>query len=90
MTAPAGKPALYLPIIAALDHSLAIDPELLVRLKEATDAYDFERAGSYISDDLLQRLAFAGTRLRWPTKPRPCSSQVPAGSSSVLPTASQP
>ena len=53
--------ALYLPIIAALDHSLAIDPELLVRLKEATDAYDFERAGSYISDDLLQRLAFAGT-----------------------------
>ena len=53
--------ALYLPIIATLDHSLAIEPELLVRLKEATDAYDFERAGSYISDDLLQRLAFAGT-----------------------------
>ena len=53
--------ALYLPIIAALDHSLAIEPELLARLKEATDAYDFERAGSYISDDLLQRLAFAGT-----------------------------
>ena len=53
--------ALYLPIIAALDHSLAIEPELLARLKAATDAYDFERAGSYISDDLLQRLAFAGT-----------------------------
>ena len=53
--------ALYLPIIATLDHSLAIEPELLTRLKEATDAYDFERAGSYISDDLLQRLAFAGT-----------------------------
>ncbi len=53
--------ALYLPIIATLDHSLAIEPELLTRLKEATDAYDFEQAGSYISDDLLQRLAFAGT-----------------------------
>ena len=53
--------ALYLPIIAALDHSLAIEPELLARLKAATDAYNFERAGSYISDDLLQRLAFAGT-----------------------------
>ena len=53
--------ALYLPIIAALDHSLAIEPELLTRLRAATDAYDFERAGSYISDDLLQRLAFAGT-----------------------------
>ena len=53
--------ALYLPIIAALDRSLAIEPELLTRLRAATDAYDFERAGSYISDDLLQRLAFAGT-----------------------------
>jgi 5,10-methylenetetrahydromethanopterin reductase len=53
--------ALYLPIIATLDHSLTIEPELLARLKEATDAYDFERAGSYIPDDLLQRLAFAGT-----------------------------
>ena len=53
--------ALYLPIIASLDPSLAIEPALLVRIKTATDVYDFERAGGYISDDLLQRLAFAGT-----------------------------
>ena len=53
--------ALYLPIIASLDQSLDIEPELLARIKEAADAYDFERAGSYISDDLLQRIAFGGT-----------------------------
>jgi 5,10-methylenetetrahydromethanopterin reductase len=53
--------ALYLPIIARLDHSLALDPELLGRINAAAAAYDFERAASYISDDLLRRLAFAGT-----------------------------
>lgn len=55
------KAALYLPIIAALDHTLGIEPELLQRIKDAAAAYDFERAGSYISDELLSRVAFAGT-----------------------------
>ena len=53
--------ALYLPVIAELDPSLDIEPELLARIRAASDAYDFERAGSYISDDLLRRVAFAGT-----------------------------
>lgn len=53
--------ALYLPVIAELDRSLDIEPELLARITAASDAYDFERAGSYISDDLLRRVAFAGT-----------------------------
>lgn len=53
--------ALYLPVIAELDRSLDIEPELLTRIRAASDAYDFERAGSYISDDLLRRVAFAGT-----------------------------
>ena len=53
--------ALYLPVIAELDPSLAIEPELLARIRAASDAYDFARAGSYISDALLRRLAFAGT-----------------------------
>lgn len=53
--------ALYLPVIAELDPSLAIEPELLARIRAASDAYDFDRAGSYISDDLLRRVAFAGT-----------------------------
>jgi 5,10-methylenetetrahydromethanopterin reductase len=53
--------ALYLPIIAQLDHTLALEPERLTRIQLATAAYDFERAASYISDDLLRKLAFAGT-----------------------------
>jgi len=53
--------ALYLSIISELDHSLNLDPELLDRIKAATAAYDYEQVASYISDDLLRRLAFAGT-----------------------------
>ena len=53
--------ALYLSVIAQLDHSLGIEPELLSRINEASACYDFEQVGSYISDDLLRRLAFAGT-----------------------------
>jgi 5,10-methylenetetrahydromethanopterin reductase len=55
------KAALYLPIIAQLDHTLDLDPALLERIKAAAAAYDFEQAGSYISDTLLRKLAFAGT-----------------------------
>jgi 5,10-methylenetetrahydromethanopterin reductase len=55
------KAALYLPIIAELDHSLSIDPQLLERITLAAAAYDFDRAAGSISDDLLLRLAFAGT-----------------------------
>jgi 5,10-methylenetetrahydromethanopterin reductase len=55
------KAALYLPIIAQLDHSLQIEPDLLTRINEAAAAYDFDRAARYVSDDLLRRLACAGT-----------------------------
>jgi len=53
--------ALYLSIIAELDHSLNLEPELLERIKAATAEYDYEQVASNISDDLLRRLAFAGT-----------------------------
>jgi len=52
--------ALYLPLIADLDPTLNIEPELLSRLRQATAAYDFEGAAALISDDLLARFAFAG------------------------------
>ena len=55
------KAALYLPIIARLDRTLNLDPELLGRISAAAAAYDFDLAASYVSDDLLRRLAFAGT-----------------------------
>jgi 5,10-methylenetetrahydromethanopterin reductase len=53
--------ALYLPIIAQLDHSLALDPALLNRISAAAAAFDFEQAASYVSDELLRNLVFAGT-----------------------------
>jgi 5,10-methylenetetrahydromethanopterin reductase len=55
------RAALYLPIIAQLDHTLDLDPALLERIERAAAAYDFDLAASYISDALLRRLAFAGT-----------------------------
>ncbi len=55
------KAALYLPIIARLDHTLDLDPELLTQIDAAAAIYDFDLAASYISDALLRRLAFAGT-----------------------------
>lgn len=53
--------ALYLPVIAQLDRSLGIEPELLSRINEASARFDYDQVGVYISDGLLRRLAFAGT-----------------------------
>jgi 5,10-methylenetetrahydromethanopterin reductase len=55
------KAALYLPVIAPLDRTLPIEPELLERISAAAAVYDFDLAAGYISDELLDRLAFAGT-----------------------------
>lgn len=52
--------ALYLPVVAALDPTLNLDPELLQRIRTAADRYDFDAAARLVSDDLLQRFAFAG------------------------------
>ena len=53
--------ALYLPVVAELDPSLQLDPELLARIKDAADRYAFDEAAALISDDLLYRFAIAGT-----------------------------
>lgn len=53
--------ALYLPLVAKLDPTLSIDPALSARLQKAAERYDFETAGSLISDELLARFAIAGT-----------------------------
>jgi 5,10-methylenetetrahydromethanopterin reductase len=53
--------ALYLPIIARLDRSLGIEPERLEKINLAAAAYDFEAAAGYVSNELLSRLAFAGS-----------------------------
>lgn len=53
--------ALYMPVVAELDPTLTIDPERLAGLKAATAVYDFNRAATFVSDDLLTQFAFAGT-----------------------------
>ena len=53
--------ALYLPVVAELDPTVALDPALLAQLKQAAARFDYDAAASLISDDLLTRFAFAGT-----------------------------
>lgn len=52
--------AIYLPVIAPLDPTLDIDPELMRRLDELTSRHQLDEAGRQVSDDLLERFAFAG------------------------------
>jgi 5,10-methylenetetrahydromethanopterin reductase len=52
--------ALYLPVVADLDPSLNLEPELLGRIRTAAAGYDFTAAAALISDELLRRFAFAG------------------------------
>lgn len=53
--------ALYLPVVAELDPTVQVDPDLMSRLRTAAAQYDFETAATLISDDLLKRFAFTGT-----------------------------
>lgn len=53
--------ALYLPVVAALDPTVTVEPDRLAGLKSAAAMYDWEAATAYISDDLLDRFALAGT-----------------------------
>ncbi len=53
--------ALYLPVVAELDTTVHIDPEVLAGIKTAAANYDFEAASRFISDDILAAFALAGT-----------------------------
>ncbi len=53
--------ALYLPTVAALDPTVAVDPELLARVRAATERGTPNEAAALISDSLLRPFAFAGT-----------------------------
>lgn len=53
--------ALYLPVVAGLDKTVQIDPELLTRIGKLVDSGQRDQAAALISDDLLSKFAFAGT-----------------------------
>lgn len=52
--------ALYLPVVAPLDSTVQVEPELIERLRDHASRNEYETAASLISDDLLDRFAFAG------------------------------
>jgi 5,10-methylenetetrahydromethanopterin reductase len=53
--------ALYLPVVAGLDPTIGIDPELMARIDTLVKRGEAADAGALIPDDLLDRFAFAGT-----------------------------
>lgn len=53
--------ALYLPVVASLDPTVEINPELTGRMAALVNSGDAEGAGRLIPDDLLDRFAFSGT-----------------------------
>jgi 5,10-methylenetetrahydromethanopterin reductase len=52
--------ALYLPVVAQLDPTVQVEPELIERLQTLVKQHDNAAAAHLISDDLLERFAFAG------------------------------
>jgi 5,10-methylenetetrahydromethanopterin reductase len=52
--------ALYLPVVAPLDPTVALEPELIQRLKLLAEQHAFDQAARLISDALLDQFALAG------------------------------
>jgi 5,10-methylenetetrahydromethanopterin reductase len=52
--------ALYLPVVAPLDPTVTVDPELVQRLKFHADRHEYDAGANLISDDLLDKFAFSG------------------------------
>jgi len=52
--------ALYLPVVATLDPTVTIDPDMLARIDALVTRGETVKAGALIPDDLLDRFAFAG------------------------------
>ncbi|MGH3029316.1 MAG: LLM class flavin-dependent oxidoreductase [Gaiellaceae bacterium] len=53
--------ALYFPVVAGLDPTLDVPEGLLGEVRRLVDAGEPEKAGELIPDELLDKLAFAGT-----------------------------
>jgi 5,10-methylenetetrahydromethanopterin reductase len=53
--------AMYLAVVAELDPTISLEPGLVTRVRTLVAAGDDEGAGALISDEVLDRFAFAGT-----------------------------
>lgn len=56
--------ALYLPVVARLDPTVSIEPELLARLEALGAENRYDEAAALVPDDLLDLFAFAGEPAR--------------------------
>jgi 5,10-methylenetetrahydromethanopterin reductase len=52
--------ALYMPVVAKLDPTVQVDPELAERIRQHVNKDEYDAAGRLISDELLDRFAFSG------------------------------
>ncbi|MBI5929795.1 MAG: LLM class flavin-dependent oxidoreductase [Chloroflexi bacterium] len=52
--------ALYLRVVALLDPTMNIEPELIERLRHHANRQEYDDAARLISDDVLDRFAFSG------------------------------
>jgi 5,10-methylenetetrahydromethanopterin reductase len=53
--------AMYLAVVAELDPTVSLEPEIVARIRALVATGDDEGAGALISDDVLDRFAFAGS-----------------------------
>lgn len=53
--------ALYLPVVAALDPTVDVEPELVERMRGHVERGERDQAAALISDDLLDKFAFSGS-----------------------------
>jgi len=51
---------LYLPVVAPLDPTVQVEPELIERLRAHANAGEWDAGAALISDELLDRFAFSG------------------------------
>ncbi len=52
--------AIYLPVVAPLDTTVQVEPELMARIQKHVEQREYDAAADLISDDLLYKFAFAG------------------------------
>ena len=53
--------AMYLAVVAELDPTASIDPEMIERVRALIGVGDHDGAGALVGDEVLDRFAFAGT-----------------------------
>ena len=55
---------MYLAVVAGLEPTFSLDPELIEQVRSLVAAGDDAAAGALLSDDVLDRFAFAGSPAR--------------------------